>query len=76
MKVLRVIVKGVLPGGCYDCPFLADGEGIYCMTNGRDIDSVSVIPDWCPLVSMDDLNVDLHSLDGWIVEIPASEWKE
>ena len=69
MEVIKVIVKGELPKGCIECR--------YCPGNGQQIPTgcrvmmyvidyaiyvASARPDWCPLVSTDDLPTDK---DGW-----------
>jgi len=74
MDIIKVIVRGELPGNCGDCDLLTEhGWGHdYCILNNRIDVEYDKRPEECPLVSTDDLTVSDDGW-GWIVEMPDSD---
>jgi hypothetical protein len=80
MKIIKVIVDE-LPVNCSGCQFWEHGRHtgfeVICGLLHReiDVDNLPTRPEWCPLVSTDDLPVDLGGF-GWILDDPDSGWEE
>ena len=48
-----------MPERCYDCPFLDEDDACLAMdTSSVGVDVLKEKPDWCPLVSLPEKNIE------------------